>query len=310
MHCKLKVTLIGFMCCVLLGAPPALGQEGTDAESAPGPGAADGGDGNGTAIVSVVTEPPFVAGGTFVFTGDPEGELVLSSDGKGSLVAEGIAPGSQVSKLSEIDPEVAAAGYSLTDIRCDDQKSTNPSMGRLENQAAIFRIEATETVTCEFVLSTGGVGIARSGVECICPKEGRWNAQNLKGSMDCRGAFVLNRKLKPVKDNGIILVMEDDCSQLFGDSTTQKEADALMTRIDDCSYKGTFESEEEDVDMVIDVVWTIESPERITGEMSSTHSQMGITCDYYRPFELTFDEPLGDAEYRKWEQRIRKKMAQ
>jgi hypothetical protein len=50
--------------------------------------------------------------------------------------------------------------------------------------------------------------------------------------MDCRGAFVLNRKLKPVKDNGVILVLEEDCSKIFGDSTTKKEEDMLMTRVE------------------------------------------------------------------------------
>jgi len=304
MHRQPMEILIGSMCCVLFAAQSATGQNGTEAGTSEAVG-----DAGGNAIVRVVTEPEFGAEATYTFSGVPSGELVVTSEGEDSLAAEGLAAGSQVSKLSEIDPEVEAAGYSLTEIRCDDEQSADPSMGKMENSAAIFRIESSETVTCEFVLSKGAVAVTRSGAGCICPTEGRWNAQNLAGSMDCRGAFVLNRKLKPVKDNGIILVMEDDCSQLFGDSTTQKEADALMTRADDCTYRGVFESEEEDVDMVIDVVWTIESPERITGEMSSTHSQMGITCDYYRPFELTFGEALSDKEYAKWEQRIREKMA-
>ena len=102
--------------------------------------------------------------------------------------------------------------------------------------------------------------------------------------------------------------MEDDCSRLFGDSTTKKEEDVLMTRVDGCGYSGTIDGEEEGIDMVIDVVWTIENQERITGEMSSSTSQMGITCDLYRPFELTFDEALSENDYQKWEKRIIKKM--
>ncbi len=306
MNRRLIATLIGSIGCILFVAQPSPGQETTGAEN--GPGAAAAAEGTGTAIVRVVTEPELVAGGTFTFTGVPEGDLVLTSGGQGTLTAEGMAVGNQVSKLSEVDPQAATAGYTLTDIRCDDQKSPNPSIGKLENGAAIFRIEESETVTCEFVLSKRDAVVARSGVDCICPKEGRWNAQNLEGSMDCKGAFVMNRKFKPVRDNGIILVMEEDCSSLFGDSTTKKEADALMTRVDGCGYKGTFESEEEGVDMVIDVIWTIESPERITGEMTSSTSQMGITCDLYRPFELTFDKALSDDEYEKWEKRIREKM--
>ncbi len=300
MHRKVFAILKVSTICTLLGAQPALGQEGTEAAGLPDVG---------VAVVQVVTEPELDEGATFVFSGVPAGELVLTSGGRGSLTADKVATGSHVAKLSEIDPDAEAAGYALDEIRCDDLDSADPSLGKLDNDAAIFRIEASETVTCEFVLRKREGGVIRSKADCICPKEGNWNAQNLEGSMKCSGAFALNRKLKPVRDNGIILVMKDDCSQLFADSTTKKEEDALMTRVDDCSYTGIFESEEEDVDMVIDVVWTIESDERITGEMSSTTSQMGITCDYYRPFELTFDGPLSDKEYEKWEKRIREKMS-
>lgn len=311
MHRQLIAIMIGSIGCILMGAQPTLGQDATAAETATDPGAAIAGDGTSTAIVRVVTEPEFADGGTFMFTGVPGGSLVLGSGGQGSLNAEGLAAGNQVSKLSQIDPGVEAAGYMLTDIRCDDQDSLNPSDGKLESSAAIFRIEESETVTCVFELSKRGVvGSGGSGTEDLCPKEGRWNAQNLEGKMDCRGAFVMNRKLKPVRDNGVILVMEDDCSVLFGDSTTKKEEDALMTRVGGNLYKGTIGGEEEGIEMVIEVFWTIVSRERITGEMTSSTSQMGMTCDLYRPFEMTFDEALSEGEYQKWEKRIRKKMNQ
>ena len=301
MHRQQIVTTVGSICCILLGAQPTLGQDGAEAETA---------SWTGTAIVQVVTEPEFIDGGNFTFTGIPAGLLVLTSGEQGSLTAEGLAAGNQVSKLSEIDPRVTAAGYKLTDIRCDDQDSSNPSLGKLESSAAIFRIEKSEMVTCEFVMSKRDVGSTGSGNESECLKEGRWNVQNLEGKMDCRGAFVMNRKLKPVKDNGVILVLEEDCSRIFGDSTTKKEEDMLMTRVEGNLFEGTIDGEEEGIDMVIDVIWNIESPERVSGEMSSSTSQMGITCDLFRPFELTFDKALSDAEYQKWEKRIRKKLNQ
>lgn len=311
MDYRLPTTLLAFMCCTFVGARPAPGQEGAEADAAPALIGAEAGGGVGTAIVRVVTEPEFAGGGTFVFTGAPAGEIVLTNDGQGSLTADGMPEGSQVCKLSEVAPEVTSAGYTLTEIRCDDQDSADPSVGKVESSAAIFRLEASETVTCDFVLQQRDVGSTPTReIACICPKEGRWNVQNLEGSMECTGTFGFDRKLKPVRDNGVILVMEDDCSQLFGDSTTKKEDDVLMSRVDGCGYTGIFDGEEEGVDMVIDVVWTVESEERITGEMRSTTSQMGITCDLYRPFELTFDEPLSDAEYEKWEKRIRKKISQ
>ena len=93
-------------------------------------------------------------------------------------------------------------------------------------------------------------GGARSA--CVCPRQGRWNAQNLEGKMECKGAFGVSRKLKPVKDNGVIFVMEDDCSRVFGDSMTKKEEDVLMIRDEDCTYRGIIEGEEGGVSMVID----------------------------------------------------------
>ena len=299
MHHRLLMTLPAVMGCMLIEVQPVMGQERAEAVAA---------FESGTAIVRVVTEPEFAGGATFVFSGVPAGELELAADGQGTMIHEGVPGGSQVCKLSEVDPQVEAAGYRLTEIRCDDHDGADPSVGRLEDGVAVFRVEASETVTCDFVLKQQKPGLMRPGTACLCPKEGRWNAQNLEGSMKCTGAFGLNRKLKPVRDNGVILVMEEDCSQVFGDSTTKKEDDVLMTRTDDCSYTGIFDGEEEGVDMVIDVVWTMESEERIRGEMRSTTSKMGMTCVLFRPFELTFDGPLSEADYQKWEKRIRKKM--
>lgn len=311
MRCGLIAALMGSIFCIVLATQPATGQDQKEATTDSVDGTAATAEGGGTAIVEVVTEPASDGGGTFIVTGTPAGDLALVSGGQGSLTATGLSTGSHVSKLSQWDPAVETAGYELTDIRCDDEGSSNPSIAKLENRAAIFRTEESEMVTCEFVLSKRDVRSAGgSGVECICPREGRWNAQNLEGKMDCKGAFVLNRKLEPVRDNGVILVMEDDCSRLFGDSTTKKEEDVLMTRVDGCGYRGTIEGTEEGIDMVIDVIWTVESQERITGEMTSSTSQMGITCDLYRSFDLTFDKELGEDEHRKWEQRITKKMNQ
>jgi len=161
------------------------------------------------------------------------------------------------------------------------------------------------------ILSSSGLDVVGSGSDCICPKEGRWNAQNLEGKMDCKGAFVLSRKLKPERDNGAIFVMEDDCSSLFGDSMTKDEEDVLMTRVEGCRYEGTINGEEEGVRMVIDVVWTVENREFIKGEMSSSQAQLGvIECDLFRPFELTFDEALSEDQHHKWQKRIQEKIEQ
>lgn len=147
-----------------------------------------------------------------------------------------------------------------------------------------------------------------AGSECNCPKEGRWDALNLEGSMDCKGAVALSKKLGEVRDDGVIFVMEDDCSRVFGDSMDGDE-DVLMTRVEDgCGYEGTIEGEHEGVTMVIDLLWTVEDQGFIRGEMSSSTNMGPITCDLYRPYELTYDEPLSEKDYQKWLKRIEEKI--
>lgn len=145
--------------------------------------------------------------------------------------------------------------------------------------------------------------------DCFCPKEGRWKAQNLEGYMNCTGPFNIKRKLKPVKDKGTMWVLDDDCASVFGEASRKKDEDSLMEREEDgCGFEGTIEGEEEGVEMVIDITWTLESDEFLKGEMSSETSQMGITCEYYRPFEISFDEALSEAEYIKLKPKMEKKL--
>ena len=42
--------------------------------------------------------------------------------------------------------------------------------------------------------------------------------------------------------------------------------------------------------------------------MHSEPSLQGMMCEYYRPFEITFDEPLGKDEYPKLKKRMEKKL--
>ena len=131
---------------------------------------------------------------------------------------------------------------------------------------------------------------------CTCPKEGHWNVQNHEGWMDCTGPINFKRKLKPVKDKGRIFIEEEDCSSLFGEASKEQDEDVLMNRIDDCSYEGTINDEEEGITMEIEITWTIESEQHIKGEMSAEPSLQGMTCEYFRPFEITWEGPLGKDE--------------
>lgn len=132
--------------------------------------------------------------------------------------------------------------------------------------------------------------------------------QNLEGWMDCTGPINFKRKLKEVKDEGTIWILDKDCSSLFGEASSKRDEDVLMKRVEDCRYEGTINGEEDGVNMVIEVTWVIESEERIRGEMHSNPSLQGMMCEYYRPFVITFEEPIPEKEYQKLREKMEKKL--
>jgi len=153
------------------------------------------------------------------------------------------------------------------------------------------------------------VGRSVSETSCSCPREGRWNVQNLEGWMDCTGPVNLKRTLSEVKDKGTIWILETDCSSVFGEASRKKDEDVLMERSDDCKYQGTINGEEDGFNMVIEVAWTLESDKFIRGEMHSNPSLQGMMCEYYRPFEITFDETIPADEYTMLKKKMEKKLA-
>ena len=155
----------------------------------------------GTAVVQVRTSPDF-GEGTFRFTGTPAGQL----------------------PLADVDPMIVAAGYTLTQIRCDDKESAEPSTGEVQDRSATFRIEGAETVTCVFEFSV--------------PEE--------------------------------------------------IEASIEMHRVPDCGYKGSVGGSRDGIPMTIEFTWEVHTSERITGDLQSTFSKDGMTCEMSRDYELTF----------------------
>ena len=152
------------------------------------------------------------------------------------------------------------------------------------------------------------LGKSESESDCSCPKEGRWNVQNLEGWMDCTGPINFKKKLKEVKDKGTVWVLDSNCSEIFGEASNKKDEDVLMKMVDDCKYEGTINGEEDGVNMVIETKWTLEGNEFIKGEMHSNPSLQGMTCEYYRPFELSFKEKLSEKEYPKLKKKMEKKL--
>ena len=91
---------------------------------------------SGKIIVKKVTEPsPDPTSTSFTFTGDAAGSIK-----DGETIEVQLNPGTYTST------EVAAAGFVLTSITCDDSNST----GNVETATATFNLEAGETVTCTF----------------------------------------------------------------------------------------------------------------------------------------------------------------
>jgi hypothetical protein len=233
-------------------------------------------------VVRLVFDPEIV-GGTFHFTGQPEGELIHVGGEPRSLTAAGLVQGNHVTTLSQIDPAVVAAGYHLTDIRCDDGDSAHPSTGDPQNGRATFRIEDGETATCFFVFT-------RFEQECLCPKEGRWSVVNHTGSMICTGAMNMTVPLAASNSRGTIKVY-DDCARFIGSGMSDGEADIEVYLQDDCSYKGSVGGSQDGIPMVIEFTMEINDSERITGELHSTVSQQGMNCNMSRTYELTYNGP-------------------
>ncbi len=144
------------------------------------------------------------------------------------------------------------------------------------------------------------VEVARSGSDdsCACPKEGNWNAQNLKGWMNCTGPVTIKQTLDPVKDKGTIWVLDEQCSSIFSEASRKQDEDILMERKkDSCAWTGTVSGAANGVQMVIDVDWPTAGEKFIKGDMYSKPNFQGMTCEYYRPYEITFDDNIPEGEY-------------
>jgi hypothetical protein len=175
---------------------------------------------------------------------------------------------------------ILAAGFLLTEIRCDDGDSADPSTGDPQNGKATFRIEDGETATCFFVFT-------RFEQECLCPEEGRWRVSNHTGSMVCTGAMNMTVPLTASNSSGTLEIL-DDCATIIGSGMSDGEADIEVHLQEDCSYKGSVGGSQDGIPMVIDFTMEIQDSEWITGNLHSEVSQQGMNCIMSRTFELEF----------------------
>ena len=122
---------------------------------------------------------------------------------------------------------------------------------------------------------------------CICPKAGKWSGQNHLGEMACVGPFPMAMPLTPSSSSGMLEV-RDDCATLVGSGFSEDEATVVMHRVEGCGYQGSVGGSQDGIPMTINFTWEVHDEEFITGDLKSTFSQQGMTCNMHRNFELRF----------------------
>ncbi len=205
-----------------------------------------------------------------------------------------LVEGSPMTRFRAALPVALMAALLALPIAAQEEKDPLPSETQEEDGLPSGTGETdglpSETGEEDGLPKTGG------GSDCICPKEGHWEMPNLEGWFKCKGAAILNRKLKKHMKYGTTVMMNDDCTQMFGDGKRKKDEEGLMFRDDNCDWEGLILGAEQGVEVHFSVVWDVHSPEHITGLMAGDVSDRGFSCEVHRPFEMDWTGPLSEAE--------------
>lgn len=157
---------------------------------------------------------------------------------------------------------------------------------------------------------TAGVGEPpnRSQSACTCPRAGVWRVTNLEGWMEC-SAFGIKRKDKRAdKNDGVIWILNDDCSTIFSEAYEKQREDVIMDRGRDCLFFGTAPGEKDGTKVIFDGAYKVETEEFITGEYHMEMSTMGMECTAFSPFKIEFLKPLKEKDYAKLEKTMQKEL--
>jgi hypothetical protein len=284
---------------------------------APGPasaGVAPPSARTGTVIVRVVVEGA-AAPVPLTFTGTPSGSASPGQD----LTVAGLEPGQYVTTQAAPVPPLI-----LASVTCDDADGDSPSVGDVSTRRATFDLEDGETVTCTFVNRAEQTGQESEGVTpsspggtpddsgvnpfdvpdddmddfplpddlppeagtALVPRAGPWNVDNHLGSMNC-GVF--NAPLQPGSDQGVLQVL-DGGDRLLAEAMAADEADVPFQRIEGIAgrYYGSVGGEFEEIPMVIHFYMQVVTDTYMVGFLRSEHSEQGMTCRMYRPFDLRY----------------------
>lgn len=269
----------------------------------------------GSAIVRVETDPPG-APGSFTFSGVPSGTTAAG----GSLTASGLESGAYAATAAASTP-----GFALVSISCDDGASQAPSVGTVPTRTANFALERGETVSCVFLYrkseiadESGGPGSGTPGpgdpsdpgdgpddpgdgpggpddpgdtggcsAPAMVPKGGKWDISNLPGRMVC--GSMINMPLAPSQQTGTLTIQ--DCGwTVVGTPMAEGDAPLTMRAVDNSGsvYTGTVGGTQDGIPMTIEFTWNLNSDEWIVGDLKSSVTQQGMTCNMTRPFELRY----------------------
>lgn len=151
----------------------------------------------------------------------------------------------------------------------------------------------------------------QSTTDCVCPKEGVWEVTNLEGWMDCSRPISFRKKLKGEdKNTGTIWILEEDCSRFFGEAHEKKREDVLMERVEGCGFAGRARAEEEGMRVILEGTMVFEGDEFLTGESHFYPEGGTMSCEGYRPFEMTWVEPIPADKEPKLRKEMERKLAE
>ena len=146
-----------------------------------------------------------------------------------------------------------------------------------------------------------------SASACTCPRPGVWRVTNLDGYMECSDLGIRMPMRGAAENDGAIWILDDDCSTIFSEAYEKDSEDVLMTRGRECLFFGLAPGEEEGAEVIFDGAYKLESEEFITGEFFLKMTGP-VSCGGYRPFEISFIEPLDEKDYAKLEQTMQKEL--
>ncbi|MFN2183651.1 MAG: hypothetical protein ACK2UU_06660 [Anaerolineae bacterium] len=280
----------------------------------------------GTLIVASQVSPDG-AEGSFLFTGVPSGTisaggtLVASNLKPGSYTTTERDPG------PDFDLAAVECDDSSSATPSSGDSSTRSAVFNLDPGETIRCLFANALIEAEEPISTaggaageGGIsgeGSSGSGAEApaginpfddpgaylkrfplpeslppgagtfAAPKPGPWSVVHYAGSMAC-GAMTLDIPASPPESG--ILEVRDDGQTVIGTGLQEDQSSITMRAAPEIvgRYTGAFEGTEQGVPVTIDHFWQMVTDEHIVGFLTASVTSQGVTCEVYRPYEMTY----------------------